>query len=158
MASLSPEQLERLLAKGKNETRNQLANRAGAVVTAEIRRLWKDRHLTIRFDLDEHHMNTLVSDPTATYPVEVNLDERSRGFKWFFSFYMTFAADTQGGSAENAILLLDEPGLYLHAMSQADLLRHFEDDFKNQIIYTTHSPFMVPTHNLDAIRTVNIEQ
>ena len=43
VASLSPQQLEQLLAKGENETRNQLANRAGAVVTAEIRRLWKDR-------------------------------------------------------------------------------------------------------------------
>jgi hypothetical protein len=46
----------------------------------------------------------------------------------------------------------------LHALSQADLLRHFATDFKNQIIYTTHSPFMVPTENLDAVRTVNIEQ
>jgi predicted ATP-dependent endonuclease of OLD family len=88
----------------------------------------------------------------------VNLDERSRGLKWFFSFYITFSADTKGGNAEKAILLLDEPGLYLHATSQADLLRHFADDFENQIIYTTHSPFMVPTENLDAIRTVNIEQ
>jgi len=88
--------------------------------------------------------------------VEVNLDDRSRGFKWFFSFYVTFAADTQGGSAANAILLLDEPGLYLHARSQGDLLSHFENDFKNQIIYTTHSPFMVPTSRLDTIRTVSI--
>lgn len=88
--------------------------------------------------------------------MEVNLDDRSRGFKWFFSFYVTFAADTQGGSAANAILLLDEPGLYLHARSQGDLLSHFENDFKNQIIYTTHSPFMVPTSRLDTIRTVSI--
>jgi len=43
-------------------------------------------------------------------------------------------------------------------LSKADLLRHFTVDFKNQIIYTTHSPFMVPTDNLDAIRTVSIEQ
>jgi hypothetical protein len=55
-------------------------------------------------------------------------------------------------------LLLDEPGLYLHALSQGDLLRHLAADFKNQILYTTHSPFMVPTENLDAIRTVNIDQ
>jgi hypothetical protein len=51
-----------------------------------------------------------VSDPNATYDVEVNLDDRSRGFQWFFSFYITFFADTKGGDAENAILLLDEPG------------------------------------------------
>ena len=108
--------------------------------------------------MDANHLDTFVSDPNATYDVEVNLDERSRGFQWFFAFYITFSADTNGGSAEDAILLLDEPGLYLHAKSQSDLLAHFEKDFENQIIYTTHSPFMVPTHSLDSVRTVNIEE
>jgi hypothetical protein len=158
VADLNPQQLQELLSKNDHETRNQLANRAGAVVTGEIRRLWKDRALKVRFNPDAHHLDTFVSDPKAVYDVEVNLDERSRGFKWFFSFYVTFAADTKGGSAENAILLLDEPGLYLHATSQNDLLKHLSVDFANQVLYTTHSPFMVPTDKLDAIRTVNIDQ
>lgn len=158
VAGLNPEKLQELLSKNEQETRNQLANRAGAVVTSEIKRLWKDRPLKIRFNLDAHHLDTLISDPNATYDVEVNLDERSRGFQWFFSFYITFSADTSGGAAENAILLLDEPGLYLHAKSQSDLLRHLEKDFSNQIIFTTHSPFMVPTHALDSVRTVNITE
>jgi hypothetical protein len=42
----------------------------------------------------------------------------------FFAFYITFAADTKGGNADGAILLLDEPGLHLHAKSQGDLLKH----------------------------------
>ncbi len=127
------------------------------MVTSELRRLWTDRQLKIRFNPDANHLDTLISDPNAVYDVEVNLDERSRGFKWFFSFYITFAADTQGGSAENAILLLDEPGLYLHASSQGDLLEYLSSGLKNQVVYTTHSPFMVPTENLSAIRTVNID-
>lgn len=158
VADLNPQQLKDLLAENDHETRNQLANRAGAVVTSEIRRLWKDRSLKVRFNPDAAHLDTLISDPNALYDIEVNLDERSRGFKWFFSFYVSFAADTKGGSAENAVLLLDEPGLYLHATSQGDLLKHLEGDFKNQVLFTTHSPFMVPTENLDAIRTVNIGQ
>ena len=157
VAGLNPQQLQDLLNKGEQETRNQLANRASAVVTKELGRLWNDRKLKVRFNLDSHHMDTFVSDPNADFDVEVNLNERSRGFRWFFSFYITFSADTDGGSAANAILLLDEPGLYLHAKSQLDLLNHFEDDFANQIIYTTHSPFMVPTQNLDNVRTVNID-
>jgi hypothetical protein len=158
VAGLDPVKLQDLFAKNEHETRNQLTNRAGALVTSEIKRLWKDRPLKVRFNLDAHHLDTLVSDPNAIYDVEVNLDERSRGFQWFFAFYITFSADTQGGAAEKAILLLDEPGLYLHARSQADLLVHFEKDFKNQILYTTHSPFMVPTHALDSVRTVNITE
>lgn len=156
VAGLNPQQLQDLHNKGDQETRNQLANRASAVVTKELGRLWNDRKLKVRFNLDSHHMDTFVSDPNADFDVEVNLNERSRGFRWFFSFYITFSADTDGGAAANAILLLDEPGLYLHAKSQLDLLNHFEDDFANQIIYTTHSPFMVPTQNLDSVRTVNI--
>ncbi|MDP2869167.1 MAG: AAA family ATPase [Methyloversatilis sp.] len=155
VAGLKPDELQALLAKGDHETRNQLANRAGAVVSGEIQRLWKDRVLKVRFNLDANHLDTIVSDPTSTYDVEVNLNERSRGFQWFFAFYITFSADTDGGHAENAVILLDEPGLYLHAKSQSDLLRHLETDFSNQILYSTHSPFMVPTHSLHSVRTVN---
>lgn len=153
---MDPKQLRKLQESNDHETRNQLVNRASALVTGDIRRLWKDRALKVRLNLDAQHLDTLISDPNAVYDVEVNLDERSRGFKWFFSFFVTFAADTKGGPSEDAILLLDEPGLYLHAASQNDLLKYLTDDLENQVIFTTHSPFMVPTDNLDAVRTVNI--
>lgn len=156
VAGMQPKQLQELTQDP--ETRNQLVNRASAVVTKEIRRLWKDRSLKVRFNIDGNYLDTLISDPTSIYDVEVNLNERSRGFQWFFSFYITFSADTDGDIAQDAILLLDEPGLYLHAKSQSDLLTHFRDDFSNQILYSTHSPFMVPTDQLDSIRTVNIEE
>jgi predicted ATPase len=158
VAGLNPAQLQTLLKTNDQETRAQLANRAGSVVTTAIRQRWKDRQLKVRFNLDAQHFDTLISDPNAMYDVEVNLDQRSRGFQWFFAFYIVFAADTDGGNADNAVLLLDEPGLYLHAKSQGDLLKHLENDFKNQIVYTTHSPFMVPTHRLDWVRTVNIAE
>lgn len=158
VSGLDPAELQSLLSQGDHETRNQLVNRAGSVVTAELRRLWRDRQLKVRFNLDAQYLDTLVSDPTAVYDVEVNLNDRSRGLQWFFSFYIGFAADTKGGSAQNAILLLDEPGLYLHAKSQLDLLTHLEKDFPNQILFTTHSPFMVPTHQLESVRTVNIAE
>lgn len=156
VAGLDPQNLQELVKDP--ETRNQLVNRASAVVTKEIRRLWSDRSLKVRFNLDGNYMDTLISDPTSVYDVEVNLNERSRGFQWFFAFYITFSADTDGDIAEDAILLLDEPGLYLHAKSQSDLLAHFRDDFNNQILFSTHSPFMVPTGQLDSIRTVNIDE
>lgn len=158
VAGLDPTELQKLSNSGDQETRSQLANRAGAVVTTAIRKRWKDRELKVRFNLDAQHFDTLISDPNSVYDVEVNLDERSRGFQWFFAFYVVFAADTEDGDADGAVLLLDEPGLYLHARSQGDLLRHLEDDFSNQIVYSTHSPFMVPTHQLDWVRTVNITE
>jgi hypothetical protein len=58
VAGLNPEKLQQLFSQNEQETRNQLANRASAVVTAEIKRLWKDRALKIRFNLDAHHLDT----------------------------------------------------------------------------------------------------
>ncbi|MBF4274680.1 hypothetical protein EAY07_22275, partial [Vibrio anguillarum] len=87
VADIDPSKLQELASDP--ETRNQLVNRAGAVVTSEIRRLWTDRELKVRFNLDGNFFDTYVSDPTSTYDVEVNLNERSRGFRWFFSFYIT---------------------------------------------------------------------
>ncbi|WP_202882945.1 hypothetical protein [Microvirga tunisiensis] len=37
-------------------------------------------------------------------------------------------------------------------------MRHFRQDFENQIIYTTHLPFMIPADDLSVVRTVNITQ
>jgi predicted ATP-dependent endonuclease of OLD family len=80
--------------------------------------------------------------------------ERSAGFVWFFSFLVKFAQVQK--TAGNLILLLDEPGLTLHGKAQADLLRYFDEKLapKHQVIYTTHSPFMVPTDNLPGVRIV----
>lgn len=156
VAGIDPIQL--IENSSDSETRNQLVNRSGAIITREIRRLWQDRTLKVRFNVDSHHFDTYVSDPNSSYDVEVNLNERSRGFKWFFSFYIIFFADTNNGKSDNAIILLDEPGLYLHAKSQTDLLKHLDEDFSNQIIYTTHSPFLVPTKKITTVKTVSIDE
>ena len=59
---------------------------------------------------------------------------------------------------EPLILLLDEPGLSLHGRAQEDLLRYFEKEIasnpKHQLIYTTHSPFMVDSLHFDQVRIV----
>ncbi|MGR3415892.1 AAA family ATPase [Pseudooceanicola nanhaiensis] len=157
VAGLDPAKLQEL-QNTDTEQRNQLANRASSVVSAELQKRWTDRGVKVRFNLDGNDIQTFVSDTTYTFDVDVNLDERSRGFRWFFGFYTAFAADTDGGDKDTAILLLDEPGLFLHAKSQGDLLTHLEDDFENQILYTTHSPFMVPTKHLNWVRTVNISE
>lgn len=157
VAGLDPSKLQEL-QKSDTEQRNQLANRASAVVSGELQKRWTDRKVKVRFNLDGDDLQTFVSDTAHTFDVDVNLSERSRGFQWFFGFYTAFAADTDNGDKDKAILLLDEPGLYLHAKSQGDLLTHLENDFENQILYTTHSPFMVPTRHLDWVRTVNISE
>ncbi|MFL5352120.1 ATP-dependent nuclease [Archangium sp.] len=87
--------------------------------------------------------------------------QRSRGFTWFFSFLVWFdsvqhqlEADREL-RARDLILLLDEPGLNLHALAQADFLRYIDDlANKHQVLYTTHSPFMIHTDRLHQVRVV----
>lgn len=81
VAGFKPQELYE--KRNDHELRGQILNRASSLVTGEIRRLWKDRQLMVRVDIDGPNVTILVSDPNAQYPVEVNLDERSRGFRWF---------------------------------------------------------------------------
>lgn len=88
------------------------------------------------------------------HDMTVPFDDRSAGFTWFFSFLVKFSqVKKQEG---NVIILLDEPGLNLHAKAQSDLLRYIKEKLEphHQVIYTTHSPFMVPAENLLSVRTV----
>jgi predicted ATP-dependent endonuclease of OLD family len=90
----------------------------------------------------------------SLHGVTVPFSERSAGFIWFFSFLVKFAQIRK--SHGNVILLLDEPGLTLHGTAQKDLLRFFKEQIapKHQVIWSTHSPFMVPANELASVRTV----
>jgi predicted ATP-dependent endonuclease of OLD family len=88
------------------------------------------------------------------YQMSLPLASRSKGFNWFFSFIVWFSK-IQEDKDSGYILLLDEPGLNLHATAQEDL-RRFIDDLSEdyQVIYTTHSPFMIDPNHLERVRTV----
>lgn len=100
--------------------------------------------------VDELHI--LVKDSRTGY--DDNFGKRSNGFQWFFSF---FAAYSQfEGDERPPIVLLDEPGLSLHGRAQADYLRFIDEKLApaTQVLYTTHSPFMVPIGQLHRTRLV----
>lgn len=80
--------------------------------------------------------------------------ERSAGFIWFFSFLVKFSQVQKEGKP--LVLLLDEPGLTLHGKAQNDLIRYFTEKLipHHQVIYSTHSPFMVPAERLELVRII----
>ena len=137
-----------------------------ATISEELFEYWtSNKHIDISFDIEkkkatdyrgeriiEHILNIRVRNNRTR--MTLPLKNRSKGFNWFFSFLVWFKK-IQEDTESNYILLLDEPGLNLHASAQSDLLRFIEDLSEDyQIIYTTHSPFMVPSNHLDRVRTV----
>ncbi|HMJ11855.1 MAG TPA: AAA family ATPase, partial [Polyangiaceae bacterium] len=135
-------------------------------ITAEIFRYWsQNRFLQVQFRLDlappkdPAPFNSGRVFRTRIYNqlhlVTVPFDDRSTGFVWFFSFLALFSQVKKRHTGK-LILLLDEPGLSLHGKAQGDLLRYFKERLlpNHQVIFTTHSPFMVPPDNLLCARTV----
>lgn len=130
-------------------------------ITNEIFKYWStNKNLDIEFKIQ--NINNAQGQPEKILDIRVKsqrhkitlpLDRRSKGFNWFFSFIIWFSK-IQADKNSDYVLLLDEPGLNLHASAQADLLRFFHElSKKYQVIYTTHSPFMVETEHLDRVRT-----
>lgn len=128
-------------------------------ITDDMFEYWTtNQNLEIRFDI-EHTANNVrylnIRIYNSKYRVTLPLKNRSKGFLWFFSFLVWFSK-IQGNTNSKYILLLDEPGLSLHASAQSDLLRFIDEKLapEYQVIYTTHSPFMIDSLKLNEVRTV----
>lgn len=140
------------------DKRKYQLNAASVQLTNEIRSVWKPSSTRpeadrLRLDADGQYLKVVVEDELG---VEIELDQRSEGFQWLVSFFVVFFAEA-AEKHENAILLLDEPGMSLHALKQ----REFRETItkladKNQTIYTTHSPFLVGPNELDYVRVVEL--
>ena len=84
--------------------------------------------------------------------------QRSRGVRWFLSFFLELKATAMDKSKQNKVLLIDEPGVSLHARAQEDVLKVFDDIRQQmQIIYTTHSPHLIDVNKLYRILAVQRE-
>jgi len=81
--------------------------------------------------------------------------QRSRGVRWFLSFFLELKATAMDKSKRHRVLLIDEPAVSLHARAQEDVLKVF-DDIKEriQIVYTTHSPHLIDVNKLYRILAV----
>lgn len=169
MADIS---MEDLVSPGSYEELKAKIEGVSISLTDQVMEFWKQNEdLEVEVDLK--------ADPTDAVPfnnganlylriknrrhrgVSTPFDQRSRGFIWFFSFLVWFDSvqhqlDPSGKSAgKKLILLLDEPGLALHALAQADFLRYIDRLAQDhQVLYTTHSPFMIHSDRLHQVRLV----
>lgn len=140
------------------DKRRYQLNAASIRLTREILAVWQpdpargeaDR---LRVQADSQYLKVVVEDDLG---VEIELDQRSEGFQWLVSFFVVFFAEAQD-KHENAILLLDEPGLSLHGLKQREFRTTISRlAVSNQTLYTTHSPFLVGPDELDIVRVIEM--
>lgn len=158
------------LAGDEYEDRKAELEAVGNDLTQQVFRYWKQNpNLRVRFDVDRvpsdnpSHGRPPIITPYLDIRVEDvrhsftnNFSQRSSGFRWFFSFLAAFTEFEMRQEQEDFVVLLDEPGLTLHGRAQADLLDFINDRLAPvaQVLYTTHSPFMVETDKIERIRIV----
>lgn len=148
------------------ETRRRELENVANVITQDVLQYWTtNADLRVMIDIsqkteqrkdgqhavhDEMHVRMYDNRHMLSLP----FDERSSGFQWFFSFLTAFSRYEYDNTP--VIILLDEPALGLHAKAQNDFLRFIEERLSKrcQVIYTTHSPFMIQPDHLERARLV----
>jgi len=140
------------------DRRDYRLNAASIRLTNEICRVWnpntdKGEASKLRIKADGQYLKVVVEDELG---VEVELNPRSEGFQWLVSFFVVFFSEASD-EHKNAILLLDEPGMSLHGLKQAEFRETLSRlSESNQTIFTTHSPFLVGANELDLVRVVEM--
>jgi hypothetical protein len=134
------------------EERRALLRSASVSLTGDWAELWTGDEHRLDFDVDGDYIVLQVSDNHSPFPIP--FEERSEGFQWFLSFYLIFLVESRKAH-KDAILLLDEPGLHLHPTLQIRLIKFLDRiSESNQVLYTTHLPFLVDSSHFDRVRTV----
>jgi predicted ATP-dependent endonuclease of OLD family len=127
--------------KHKHEINIQLNN--------DFSTFWSQDLSKLSIDWDNEKLEFWIEEDGDFYPPEI----RSQGRRWHLAFYIRVAARSREGVPN--VILIDEPGLYLHATAQRDILKHLENASSAcQIFLSTHSPYLIETDKLDRIRLI----
>ncbi|HDR9278625.1 TPA: AAA family ATPase [Burkholderia vietnamiensis] len=166
LLQLAGTSLAELMSEEGYESAKAKLEAIGLDITRKIFEFWRqNQDLDVEFDLKSDSkdqppfnsgVNLYIRIKNRRHGVTVPFDQRSKGFIWFFSFLVWFdAVQSRADTEDPLVLLLDEPGLNLHALAQADFLAYIRELAKqHQILYSTHSPFMVDSACLEDVRVV----
>ena len=149
-AKIAQLDIDQVIATDDTQRRLNLLNRHSASISGDFVNFWGQNkmELVIWPEGEKLLFGVKEADKTEIFKVE----QRSKGFQWFLSFYLRL--NSQRG--ENNIILIDEPGMNLHAKAQIEIIKVLESlcTQNNQIIFSTHSPYLIDNLRLDRLRLV----
>lgn len=142
---------------GSSAKQESLRRKINRLVEEKVNKPFYEFYQTERVTLDVGFNAGVVTFVVQTQDGEaLMLSERSNGLKWYLETFIDAQASNINGI--NVVFLLDEPGTSLHVNAQKELLSLFQHltENSNQVVYTTHSPYMldVETEGVHRIRAV----
>lgn len=154
IAGLSMQKLQEL-SSADTPTIETYEDSYKAAVSGGLNEYWTQEQYTINFRVNNDKLSVSVND--TTYQPRIPPSERSEGFQWYLSFYATLQNEVS--KATSVVLLLDNPGLELHADGQRDIKKFLEEKLRRnaQVIYVTHSPAMIDPFRLEQVRKVELQ-
>lgn len=133
---------------GISSTQNTVRNRIKRYIELKIDGPFSQFYHTESVYLEIDFNNGSVMFQIRTGDGEsLSISERSNGLRWYLETFIDSQAN--GVAQSNVVYLLDEPGTSLHVNAQKELLSLFSHlaEKGNQVVYTTHSPYMLDTAN-----------
>jgi len=119
-------------------------------VTKVINNTWKQRK---NIKLTMHYKETFIEILVEEKGYQIDPKKRSEGLQWYLTFLINFRSKLH--TLKNNIILFDQPGDKLHPGGQKDLLERLEElSEKNQIVYSTHTPFMISKEYPERVRLI----
>jgi len=123
-----------------------------------LKELWKQQRIRIVPVATETEVLLQIEEVDEhNNPIKTTSPEmRSRGFKWYLAYFITLEFMK---NEENAVLLMDDPAVFLHEKGQKDFLKIVEDTSKNiQIFYNTHLISLFDARELDRVLLVKLDR
>lgn len=153
-AGLSIQKIQDLASATEAHRREVYEDQYRAAISGGINEFWTQEKYNVHFRIDKDKLSVSISD--NIYDRRIPPLNRSDGFQWYLSFYSTLLSEVS--VTESMVILLDNPGLELHADGQRDIKRFLQEQLPTatQIIYVTHSPAMIDTFNLEQVRKVEL--
>lgn len=154
VAGLSIQKIQELATTTDAGRRQNFEDNYRSSISGGINEFWTQESYMIHFEIEKERLIVSVSD--SHYDRRIPPADRSDGFQWYLSFYSALLGEVS--ATEPTFVLLDNPGLELHADGQRDIKRFLEEKLPEttQVIYVTHSPAMIDTYNLEQVRKVEL--
>lgn len=153
LAKYNPSDLVNEIGKLTDPIRiDSMESRLSDAVTHHIKKVWPEHKITIKFKINNNHINLLIEDDGVKYKPK-KTSQRSDGFKQFISFLLTISIENVNEELKNTLLLIDEPETHLHPPAQINLLNELikitSNSNNNILFFATHSNYLIDKENVD---------